>query len=158
VVETGGPAPSSGISSNPQVGENAVLYLVDQDTVVSVRRYLPPPVSVLDVVAALSQGPTVAERRQGLRTALVTPLNVGKVLIDHAGNVTLALKDAPPQVGAAEQVLVFAQLVLTVTSLPGLHTVRLTLDGAPLAVPRSNGSLTTQPLDRRAFLALVVRR
>jgi spore germination protein GerM len=156
VQATLSPPPTAAPPSTPEAAPNASVYLVNQQgKLVRVRRYLHAPVSVSDVIQAVAAGPTQPERALGLRTALLNPLSVHSALVDHAGNVTLQLSSNPPEVGATEQVLAFAQVVVSVTSLTGIHTVRFTLGGSALAVPRGEGALTTAPLSEQDFASLL---
>ena len=55
---------------------------------------------------------------------------------------------------ATDSPLTVAQVVLTITSVPGIDTVRLTRDYAPIDVPRANGSLTSELLTSDDYASL----
>lgn len=121
---------------------NAQIFLVKDQELQGVRRHLPPPITVTAVLDAIAAGPTEDERGKGLRTALLAPFTVTRVVVDRDGAATLVLESEPTQSGAAELVLAFGQVVISVSSLPGIHSLRFTVGDEPLSIPRGDGSLT----------------
>jgi spore germination protein GerM len=67
------------------------------------------------------------------------------------------ITDAFLGIGVQEQVAGFAQIVYTLTEIPGVQNVRIQLDGKPASVPRGDGSATTEPLTRDAYAKLAPR-
>jgi hypothetical protein len=115
------------------------------------------PVEPLQVLAQLADGPPADQSSIGLRTAVRPNLTNafdnpdGTATIDLRGSV---LNRTPPR----EQDLAIAQLVLTVTRLPGVGQVRFTLDGEPIAIPvppSLNMSEPGQPLSYSMFSGLL---
>ena len=51
--------------------------------------------------------------------------------------------------------LALGQLVLTATARPGVGQVRFTLEGLPVQVPTADGTVTSDPLSRDDYLALL---
>ena len=175
-VPTGGPpstlpaseVPFGLLSSSPQepatpsvrpgAGEPGV-YLLETATgrVVPRVRQLPggPAEQRLQVLLDdLAAGPGDADAGQGLSTALapdveltVSALEGGAVTVDVAGAA-----DVP--IGGQTRLAV-AQIVLTATSLPGVDSVRLLVDGAPVAAPLPSGPLTDEPLTAADYRSTV---
>jgi len=148
------PTPSS---STVVEQPNATVYLVGGEGLVGVRRHLPVPVRVEAVIEAVAAGPVPAEQGRGLRTALLAPLPVDGVVVDRGGDVTVHLSRDLGETGAAEQVLAFAQVVFSITALPGIHSVRFAVGTQPLSVPRGDGSITSEPLTQDDYKELPAR-
>jgi spore germination protein GerM len=54
-----------------------------------------------------------------------------------------------------DQILALAQVVCTLTSLPGIGQVRFTQDGAPVEVLRGDNSLADEPVSRADYQRLL---
>jgi hypothetical protein len=107
-----------------------------------------------DLLTALAEGPTVAERDEELFTALPPEvrLTVGDLSVPTA-TVDIDVPAEAPTGWASRRAV--AQIVLTVTSVPGVTAVLLTLTGEPVEAPLPSGELTSDPLtaaDYAAFL------
>ncbi|MCU1537320.1 MAG: Lipoprotein LpqB, GerMN domain, partial [Humibacillus sp.] len=125
------------------------VYLVTSDgrlvpVEAPVRRDGLEPVT-RDVLTRLTSGPTATERASGLGSVLgpETRLTLAGVA---DGTATVALDLGTPEPGAARLPLAIAQVVLSTTSVEGVDRVQLVRDGAPVQVPRPDGSLTSDPL------------
>ena len=57
-------------------------------------------------------------------------------------------------VDGEEQMLALAQLVFTLTGLPGVNGVSFARDGRPVEVPTADGELKRGPLRRQDFAAV----
>jgi spore germination protein GerM len=108
------------------------------------------PTATLEVLIA---GPTAGEQAAGLRTALLTEdvIRDARVAAGVA-HVDLRLLFAT---GTQESILAVAQLVCTLTGLPGVGQVAFTLDGQPVEVPRSDGSLTSGTVSREDYATVI---
>jgi spore germination protein GerM len=73
----------------------------------------------------------------------------------RAGTAHADLQPALSNLGGTEQLLAIAQLVCTLTHRPGVGLVSFTLDGAPVDVPRGDGSLTAGPVSRDDYADLL---
>ncbi len=113
---------------------------------------LDPPVSLKDVVAALADPPAVGG--VALRTAVGDPSIVGQVRL-VAGTAEVDLLSAISALAGDEQLLAVAELVCTLTGRPGVGRVSFTLNGAPVDVPRGDGSLTARPVSRDDYRVLL---
>lgn len=129
------------------------VFLVRGDRLVAVGRGVTGPATVARVVDALLTGPTAAESRLGLRSAIS---NETKLLgVDASGEVvTVDLSNEFTEVGGQEQLLALAQIVYTLTDLPSISGVRFRLAGQPVEVPRGDGTLTSGALTRSDYASL----
>lgn len=144
-------------SPNTADTERATIFLVLGERLATVERRVPAPASPDVVLEALEKGPTTPEVQVGLRSALA-----GSSVIRSVG-VTggIATVDLGPSfteiVGTRDQILALAQIVSTLTRLPGIGRVNFTLEGVPVGVPRGDGAVTTESvsIDDYALLAPV---
>ena len=86
-------------------------------------------------------GPSLFPSTGAARTALPADLNVDVIVEKGVASVNTSiglLTDVP----AADQILAVGQIVLTLTSLPGIGQVRFTVNGRPQSVPRGGGDVT----------------
>jgi len=124
-------------TSSPQGGSSTVrVYLVRGDRLHEVVRAAPNR-SAESAIERLAAGPTRREVSQGLRTALVPqPLTVTS---DDSGTVVLGATADFAGVSGADQLLAVAQLVWTLTDVPGVDRLNFTIDGRPIEVPTDSG-------------------
>ncbi|HWC66907.1 MAG TPA: GerMN domain-containing protein [Acidimicrobiales bacterium] len=117
------------------------IYFVDEDDrLVPVQRELRAPPDLTSVLGALLNEPNQIEQSDGLRSTL-PPGAVVRINLDR-GVAEVALSPGLfDEILPRDQVLAFAQLVLTLTSQPGVGQVRFTSGGETLSVPRGDGSL-----------------
>ncbi|WP_404347585.1 GerMN domain-containing protein [Phycicoccus jejuensis] len=101
--------------------------------------------TVRRTLARLTAGPTEDDRAAGRSSALGPDVPVSLVALSgRRAVVDIGTKDLPP--GAGRLTLAVGQLVLTVTSVPGVDEVTLTSGGQPLAAPVPGGALVDRPL------------
>jgi spore germination protein GerM len=133
-------------------GRAAQLYFAVGDRLLAVTRP-DGPSSVGEVLELLLEGPTTEEATVGLTTAIPSGARIREVVRDGE-TITIDLATAP---GTPERsaTLAVAQLVLTATSVPGIAEVRFRVDGEPVQVPNSEGTLTKGPVDRSDYESLV---
>jgi spore germination protein GerM len=133
--------------------EKATLFLVQGERLAPVQRELPAPVSVESVLQALAAGPTTTEVQLGLRTALLAPglMRSGGV---SGGIATIDLGQHFTEIAGRDQIVALAQIVSTVTGLPGVGRVRFTLDGNPVGILRGDGAVTTETVSRDDYATL----
>ena len=150
--EPAGPsAPAGPVSPRPNV------YFVHDQDVVPVNGPDTEPTNTEAAVRAvldrLSSGPTDRERDSGLTTALGPDTSVKLDALDgRLARIDLAAGDQVP--APARVPLAVAQIVLTVTSVPGVTSVLLTRDGTPVELPLPGGALTDQPVSAQDYLSL----
>ncbi len=100
---------------------------------------------VEDLLAALAEGPSPTERREGLTTALSAQAGLGLRELS-GGTATVELTSGTDTATGLQSRRAVAQVVLTVTSVPGVESVLLTQDGSAVEAPLPTGELTTRPL------------
>lgn len=150
-----GQTPSAGAAA-PVPGsptEKATLFLVQGERLAPVQRELPAPVSVESVLEALAAGPTATEVELGLRTALLTPglMKSGGV---SGGIATIDLGQPFTEIAGRDQIVALAQIVSTVTGLPGVGRASFTLEGNPVGVLRGDGAVTNESVSRDDYATL----
>lgn len=157
------PAERSNVFGDPATGDeaagtNRMYLLVPADTeqperLRSVLRDVPAePAAVLE---SLFAGPNTEEGDQGLDTAIpadvelqTTPRTVGQVLTIDVNDVFDALNIESLQ-------LAVAQIVHTATTIEGVESVQLRIDGEPRLWPLGSGELTDRPLTAYDYPGLV---
>ena len=148
-------APSTTMPPTPgPVAAIASIFLLGPDNrLVAVQRQLAEQQTVGSVVGSLLQGPTPAETASGLRSAIDQQTAVlGAQAQGDVAQVDIsdALLKLPPQ----DQVRALAQIVYTATSVAGIRGVQVMVNSQVADVPRSDGSLTRDPLLRTDYTAL----
>jgi spore germination protein GerM len=142
--------PTSTTTSVPAQARSTV-YLLRAGRLVAVERQIPSDPSAL--VLSLAQGPDATEAAGGLRTAISDPDVIhGVTVTDPLGTVDLSSHFS--ELPRGDQLLAVAQLVYTLSGIPEVRNVAFTLDGRPTAVPRADGSLSDQPVDRDDYREL----
>jgi hypothetical protein len=144
------PAPPPPVSTTVPVTERLSVYLVLDDRLVEVSRDTRPPPTPRLALAALLAGPTAEEAAAGIRTAIGTTSGVATGDA-QGGTVEIELGPSFEAAGGSEQVLAIAQIVYTLTAVPGVDGVDFTLSGRAVEVPRGDGTLTGEALRRDAF-------
>ncbi|MET0911401.1 MAG: GerMN domain-containing protein [Ilumatobacteraceae bacterium] len=138
----------------PAAAETPVsVWMVREDGLISVRRLVPEPLEREAVVAALLAG-TTADDPPGVRSAWTHPDQVGEVTVT-AGTASVELTDRFADVPASDQLFAVAQMVFTLTGLPGIGQVQFVRDGEPVSLPAADGSTSLGPVSRDDYRALV---
>ncbi len=116
------------------------LFFVASSSVVRVQRNVASPATVAQVLALLAEGPANEPAYAGLRSAL--PMNLqAEVTVTRGVAEVDATRAFLAALQPIDQRLAIAQMVLTLTSRPGVGQVIFTVDGIPIAVPRGRGDL-----------------
>jgi spore germination protein GerM len=132
-----------------------LLYLVKDGGLVAVTRRVSSVADQGVVLAALIAGPSAEERDAGLSSAVPAGLTV-HARSSASGLVQIEVPAAgQSETGRSDEVLAYAQVVCTLSGLPGVTAVTFVRDGQPLPVPRADGSLTSMPLSRRDYASLL---
>jgi hypothetical protein len=133
------------------------LYLISGDEIVATVRHVstePTPDELLDDLLA---GPTPAERRAGLTSALLgDDIITGVRMVDT--NAVVEVAAGLGDTSRNDQLLALGQIVCTLTDHPLIAGVSFTSDGQSVAVPVADGSLSTGPLTTADYTALVADR
>jgi hypothetical protein len=139
-------------SSAPAEAPTVPVCLVRGDQLEVVDHPLVPPATPLGRLRSAA-APLPGERAQGLSTSLsddaVTDVTV------TGSTATVSLGRQLPELAADVQLLAVAQAVCTLTTEPPTTAVRFTVDGAPVEVPRGNGSTTSDPVIRADYPSLI---
>ena len=129
------------VTSEPQIVSELVdVFFVSNSMVIRTQQNIVSPATATQTLAILIAGPSAEAATTGLRSAVpkffIASVDVlrGVATIDAGSSF---LKDLP----AADQKLAIAQLVLTLTSRPGIGQVLFSVDGVAIAVPRGRGDL-----------------
>jgi spore germination protein GerM len=138
--------------SSALAAESAAICFVREDVLTIVPIPLTPPIKPANLLAALAEPPSDSNAK--LRTAIGDPPIVRSARV-AAGIARVDLLPAVSDLGSDEQLLAIAQLVCTLTGRPGVGQVSFTLDGAPVDVPRGDGSLTDRPVSRDVYRELL---
>jgi Sporulation and spore germination len=147
-------AATTSTSAAPQYPRT--LYFVRDGKLVEVVRFAPTPPLAADVIADLGAGSRTTDRPTGLR-AVLRPEHVASV-VTTGGVARVALTvDFGEKLPAGEQQLALAQLVFTLTALPGIGQVVFERGGVRIDVPRSDGSLVSGVITREDFTGVLGR-
>jgi hypothetical protein len=139
-------------AQNPSPRVTEVCFVRDA-SVVEVAR----PVNAATPEAALAElraGPTAAEQASGVRTALLTEDPVEQVAV-AAGVAKVELTSGFAAGGTQDTILAVAQLVCTLTGQAGVGQVAFTLEGAPVEVPRGDGTLAAGAVTRDDYASVL---
>jgi len=147
-----GPIP---LPSEPPSGEleEIALYFTVDGRLVPTTRVVNGPVALTDVAGELADEPGRVEGAPRLRTLLAAGDVISVQLRGGVAQVDLAqrLLDIAP----TDQRVAIAQLVLSLTTRPGVGQVSFTSDRRPIGVIRADGTLTTNAVSRDDFASLV---
>jgi spore germination protein GerM len=133
------------------------LYYVAGSRLVRVQRQLATPATSAQVLAALTETPTADPGLAGLRSALPRGLPL-EVEVSRGVARVDASRPLLDGLSALDQRLAIAQIVLTLTSRPGVGQVVITVEGSPIAVPRGRGDLVAAgtPVTYDDYASLVI--
>lgn len=148
------PAPGATTTSLPAARtEEARVFLVQGERLAVVVREVPAPANPETVLGVLSAGPTDTELQLGLRSALLGEEVIRSVGVT-GGIATVDLGPSFTEIAGRDQILALAQIVSTLTDLPGVGRVNFTLEGVPVGVPRGDGAVTTESVSRDDYALL----
>ena len=130
------------------------LCFVREDMLVTVVRRLAADPSVETQLRHLFAGPTDAERSE----KLTNPLSEGDISADvrlSGGEATVEFAPEVSTTGRTDEVLIYGQIVCTLTTRPDVSGVSFYQEGQRLGIPRYDGSLTQAPLTRADYADLI---
>ncbi len=147
-------------ASSPVITDDAgevaeVLCLARDGRLVQVVRRVsavPSPQTQLEHLVA---GPTDAERRNGLTSALAGMSLRADVPAGDA-HATVEVTELDETNARSDEVLLFGQIVCTLTSRADVSSVTFVRDGERLDVPRADGSLARDRLRAGDYSSLIV--
>lgn len=144
-------------SPPPRVEQPRVFFVAPDNRLVGQGRELSGDTlrnRLADLLSSLADGPATTERENGLTTALPPNVRLTVRGVD-SGVATVDIEEKAQGPSGLEGRRAAAQIVLTATSLPGVHAVLLAHDGAPLDAPLPSGRLTSEPLTAADYLPLL---
>ena len=138
-----GPLVSSPETTLAEPTELVWLYFVNGSEIVPVETPVRAPVAERRIMDRLGEGPPPAEFEAGVRTAVLPGLISSLRKSSARALVTVDLDgELFHGIDSENQRYVVAQIVLTLTRLPGIDNVLFTIDGDPLRVYQRNNELT----------------
>lgn len=146
------PSPVSHLPT-PTSAELKVYFVDSSNRVVPVTR--PNPVGGLaTAITTLLAGPTSEENTAGLSSAI--PVGTTLTSVHQTGSTAaLDFSDALASVTGREQLLAFAQIVVTADSLPDVDRVQISIAGQEVNAPEPNGTLAQGPVTKNDYASLV---
>lgn len=158
LLEPAGSAPSVSTDTLPATDESPAVsvFLVDNDGyLVEVRRPVAAEPGVEQAVESLLAPVTDAERDAGLATAVASTTGLRRVIRPDGSLVTIDLSSGVDDVSPDIVQVALAQLVYTVTAVPGVDRVLFQVDGQAREVPTGQGQSTAEPLSRLDYRQLL---
>ena len=135
--------------------EQVRLYFIASGQLNPASAALAAPASLTQIMAALQGGPPQGDAGQGLRTALPPVITAADEIKVANNNKGVAVVELPKRffdnIAVADQRLVIAQIVLTLTDSRGIGQVEFNQ-----TVPRASGESVAagSPLSRADFVSL----
>ena len=105
-------------------------------------------------IDALRNGPLFSDTQAGLRSAIPSSDMIESATV-QSGTATINLAPSFLTLPGTEQILAIAQIVYTVTNLPGTGLVEFRLGDRPLSVPTSDGQPSRGALSRDDYVDLL---
>lgn len=128
------------------------VFFIRADRLAQVDRSVAGGPTLDNALSALQSQPTTEEEAAGLRNAI--PPGQLQSFSQENDLVTVNLSQDFSEVSGAEQTRALAQIVFTVTAVPGIAQVRFFLAGNAVEVPRGDGTLTAAPVTRTDYANL----
>ncbi|MDA0297756.1 MAG: GerMN domain-containing protein [Actinobacteria bacterium] len=131
-------APISADSIAVAVSEPIDLFFISNSRIIKVQRNVASPANPAQALSSLVEGPSTSPEFVGLRTALTTTFVASVDVIRGVAQVD-ATGVFLGSLSGLDQKLAIAQIVLTLTSRPGVGQVLFSVDGRLISVPRGRG-------------------
>lgn len=145
------PQPDSDVPDAPGA---LSLYYLDGGRLVEITRPSVTEPTARRALRGLLAGPTESEHAFGATSAL--PSRASARLVHVRENVArVELADRFLEGGVVDQPAALAQIVYTLTAVPGIEQIVFTGGGEEVAVPTPDGTLVEGPVARDTFAAIV---
>lgn len=144
------PSPDGAPAGVPGGGTRRAVYLVQENQLVEVRKAVPGEGTPVETMKVLLAGPDSDDVADGLTTSIWPGATVLDVTEPLEGLATVNLTGDVTAAGEGLR-LAFAQMVCTMTQVPGIDRVLFAFDGTPREVPDDQGQTTAEPLDCSDF-------
>lgn len=129
------------------------VYWIDGLTIRPIRR-MDVEATLDTAIEALRAGPLFSDTEAGLRSAILSSDMIDSATV-QSGTATINLASSFLTLPGTEQTLAIAQIVYTVTNLPGTGLVEFRLGDRPLSVPTSDGQPSRGALSRDDYVDLL---
>lgn len=130
------------------------VYFVNNSNQVEAVDRSKPVAQLSTAIAALLAGPTSQEIAAGMSSAI--PVGTTLDSARRSGSTAaLDFSDALASVSGREQLLAFAQIVLTAESLSAVDRVQISIAGQVVNAPEPDGTLAQGPVTRNDYASLV---
>ena len=120
------------------VSEPIDLFFISNSRIIKVQRNVASPANPSQALSSLVEGPSTSPEFVGLRTALPTTFTA-KVDVTRGVAQVDATRAFLNSLSGLDQKLAIAQIVLTLTSRPGVGQVLFSVEGKFISVPRGRG-------------------
>jgi len=120
------------------VSEPIDLFFISNSRIIKVQRNVASPANPAQALSSLVEGPNSTPDFVGLRSALPTDFAASVDVIRGVARVD-ATRTFLNALSGLDQKLAIAQIVLTLTSRPGVGQVLFSVDGKLISVPRGRG-------------------
>ena len=138
-------AGSGGEATAPRPETTVYLLTADRSAPIGVRRTLARRSPFArEALRALLAGPTAAERRLGLTTAI--PARTRLVSFRSDSVAVVGLTGLPQSASGVNRVRVLTQIVRSLVGLSGIERVRVRNDGRPWGLWLQSGGVDDRPL------------
>lgn len=134
-------------------GRSVAVCLLRDEQLVVVERQVERDAGLRGVLTSLAVT-SEAEGAAGLETAIGGGEDIDAVTTG-AGVATVDFAAGADQTLTPDPLSTIAQIVCTLTHQPGVGSVRFTVDGDVIEVPRDDGSLTDAAVTRDDYAAMV---
>ncbi len=129
------------------------VFWIDGSAIRPIRR-TDVEATLASAVEALRAGPLFSDTADGLRSAIPSADMIDSATV-QSGTATINLAPSFLTLPGTEQTLAIAQIIYTVTNLPGVGLVEFRLDDRPLSVPTGAGQPTRGALSRDDYVSLL---
>ncbi len=126
------------------------VYFAGTSSLVAVARSVSRSSPVTGALTALAAGPTGSEAGRGL-TSPISTATPFRIVAVRKGTVSVDVPASFETLGGQDQIVAAAQLVYTLTGLPGVSGVYLLVGGQSALAPTSGGGLAPGPLTRADY-------
>lgn len=149
------PASPSTVASPPsEVGTKVSVYFVGSGSSL-VAALRPDPTGELGrAISDLLAGPSSAEVAAGISSAVPAGTKV-LAATTSGGTADLNFDAALTSITGHEELLAFAQIVATATSVPGVSQVQISVEGNQVNAPLPDGTLAQHPVSRTDYAVLL---
>jgi spore germination protein GerM len=151
-VRVGAPSTTTSLPQDTPK-QPVALCLVDGDRLTTTIVELASPVSAADAIDGL-----IDVSRTALPPTTRSVITGSQLVTAHAtthGVANVELNPSFLEIPPADQILAIAQIVCTLTGVPGVGQVQFLQNGQPVNVPRADSSLTERPVSREDYAPLL---